>query len=52
MNLIICEDLRMFFSKMVFLVISVIVGWEWGIEGAGNFRSEKSKAVKYSACIY
>lgn len=52
MKLVICEALKMFLSKMVFLVVSVIVGWERGIEGAGNFRSEKSKAIKRSACIY
>ena len=51
-NLVICEDIKMFFSKAVFLVINVIVAWERGIEGAGDFRSEKSKAVKCSACIY
>ena len=51
-NLVICEDIKMFFSKAVFLVINVIVAWERGIEGAGDFTSEKSKAVKCSACIY
>lgn len=49
-NVIIHEGLKMCFSKMLFPVIDIIMGWEKGIE-VGNCRGKKSKTAKRSAYV-